>query len=230
MRPQGGSTPAGDDLFGVNASLQIYADDIGLSLSTVLNYRFGSHRWPSGQRREGVSHKVHTILASIQDDAERFAAIDDPPVNDLTGLRGWTTYLAQQLVGRRPDGTGTVLEKVERIHDLAADEDVAAPITADVLRRPAVAAKVMADDTARQVVNKAQTTEHRTEVVHSLVQDDAVAAQVASDVLRRAEAAARVAADDTARHMVNRAGAGDLPPCRRTPARGFRGYIRAISA
>lgn len=53
---------------------------------------------------------------------------------------------------------------------------------------------VMADDTARQWVNQAQTTEHRTEVMHSLVQDGAVAAQVTSDVLRRPEAAARVAA------------------------------------
>ncbi|MFJ9034849.1 DUF6192 family protein [Streptomyces sp. NPDC102274] len=84
-------------------------------------------------------------------------------------------------------------------------EEVAARVTADVLRRPAVAAKVMADDTARQAVNAAQTTAHRTEVLNSLVTDDAVAAKVAADVLRRPEVAARVAADDTARHMVNRA-------------------------
>ncbi|MDT0347084.1 DUF6192 family protein [Streptomyces litchfieldiae] len=205
MRPQGGSTARADELFGVNTSLQIYADDIGLSLSTVLNYRFTAHRWPADQRREGISHKVHTILASIPDAAERFEAIDHPPVNDLTGLRCWTTNLAKKHVGRRPDRPGTVQEKVERIHDLAADEEVAVQVTTDVLRRPAVVAKVLADTTTRQAVNQAQTTEHRTEVMHSLVQDDAVAAKVASDVLRRPEVAARVAADDTARHMVNRA-------------------------
>lgn len=74
-----------------------------------------------------------------------------------------------------------------------------------MLRRPEVAVIVVADDTVRHMVNRAQTTQHRTEVVHDLIEDDAVAAQVASDVLRRPEVAARVVADDTARHMVNRA-------------------------
>ncbi|NUP44200.1 MAG: hypothetical protein HOY76_46035 [Streptomyces sp.] len=49
MRPVGGSAPYSDVLFGVAASLQTYADDIGLSLKTVLHYRFtaglpGTHR------------------------------------------------------------------------------------------------------------------------------------------------------------------------------------------
>ncbi|MEU3982886.1 hypothetical protein AB0F77_22830 [Streptomyces sp. NPDC026672] len=55
VRPVGGSAPASDALFGVNASLQIYAADIGLSLKTVLHYQFTSHRWPAGRRRDGVS-------------------------------------------------------------------------------------------------------------------------------------------------------------------------------
>ncbi|MFF3558309.1 DUF6192 family protein [Streptomyces tsukubensis] len=206
MQPVGGSRPAhSDDLFGVAASLQMYADDIGLSLSTILSYRRTADRWPPHQRREGVPHKVHSVLASITDDAERFEAIGNPPVNERTRRPGWTSDLAKKRVGQRPERPSTVQEKVERIHDLAADEEVAAQVTADALRRPAVAAKVMADDLARQAVNQAQTTQHRTEVMHSLVQDDAVAAKVASDVLRRPEVAARVAADDTARHMVNRA-------------------------
>ncbi|WP_327188139.1 DUF6192 family protein [Streptomyces sp. NBC_01334] len=90
------------------------------------------------------------------------------------------------------------------IHRLA-DDEVAAKVATDVLRRPEVAARVVADDTARHMVNKAQTTQHRTEVVHDLIDDDTVAAQVASDMLRRLEVAARVIAADTARHAVNRA-------------------------
>ncbi|PAZ12918.1 RacO protein [Streptomyces sp. SA15] len=205
MRPQGGSASHSDELFGVYASLQVYADDIGLSLSTVLNYRFTSHRWPADQRREAVSHKVHSILASIQDDAERFKAIDDPPVDDVTGTRRWTTNLAKKRVGRRPDRPGTVQEKVERVHDLAADEEVAVEVTRDVLRRPQVAARLMEDTATRHAVNDAQRPEHRAEAMQSLVKDDAAAARMASDVLRRPEVAARVAADDRARHMVNRA-------------------------
>jgi len=56
----------------ITLSLRTYADDLGLALSTVRNYRFAAHRWPQVQRRQGVSHKVHCILASIGDDTERF--------------------------------------------------------------------------------------------------------------------------------------------------------------
>ncbi|MDF3144744.1 MULTISPECIES: DUF6192 family protein [unclassified Streptomyces] len=205
MRSKGGSVPHSDELFGVNTSLQIYADDIGLALSTVLNYRFTSHRWPSRHRREGVSHKVHSILASVQDDTKRFEAIDRPPVDDVTGLRRWTTNLAQKHIGRRPDRPGTVQEKVDRIQDLAVDEDVAVAVTRDVLRRPAVAARLMNEPATRQAVTEARKPEHRAETVHHLVKDDVTAAQVASEVLRRPEVASRVAADDTARPYVNRA-------------------------
>jgi hypothetical protein len=45
---------------------------------------------------------------------------------------------------------------VEAIHDLAADDAVAAVVTTDFLRRPAIASKAMADDTARHAVNEAQ--------------------------------------------------------------------------
>ncbi|WP_406405119.1 DUF6192 family protein [Streptomyces sp. NBC_00879] len=206
MQPVGGAHPAsGEDLFGVDACLQIYADDLGLSLSTVRSYRFAAHRWPEEQRRHGVSHKVHYILAAISDDAERFEAIDVPPLDERARVRRWTTDLAKKHVGQRPDRPETPAQKVAAIHRLAYDDAVAAQVATDVLRRPEVAAKVVADDTARHMVNKAQTTQQRTEVVHDLIADDTVAAQVASDVLRRPEVAARVVADDTARHMVNRA-------------------------
>ncbi|MGW5210673.1 hypothetical protein ACWEQO_05495 [Streptomyces sp. NPDC004051] len=46
----GGAHPApGEDLFDVDASLRICADDLGLTLSTVRSYRFAAHRWPAGQ-------------------------------------------------------------------------------------------------------------------------------------------------------------------------------------
>ncbi|MGW1976830.1 DUF6192 family protein [Streptomyces sp. NPDC001889] len=47
-------------------------------------------------------------------------------------------------------------EKAEAIHDLAADEQVAVRVAADLLRRPAVAERAAADDTARHLFNRAQ--------------------------------------------------------------------------
>lgn len=205
MRPVGGSASHSEALFGVNASLQVYADDIGLSLKTVLHYRFTSSRWPADQRHDGIPHKIHAVLANIADDAERFAAIGEVPLDEATGLRRWTTDLAKKRAGHRPERPGTVQEKVERIHDLAVDEDVAVNATRDVLRRPAVAARLLEDTDVRRTLIDAQKPEHRVEAVHSLVKDDVAAAKLASDVLRRPEVAARVAADDSARLAVNRA-------------------------
>lgn len=72
-----GSVPHGDGL-GVGASLQIYADDIGLSLSTVLNYRFRSGRrltvegisllagpWHNGRKRHIVVDTRGLVLLGI---------------------------------------------------------------------------------------------------------------------------------------------------------------------
>jgi len=71
----------------------------------------------------------------------------------------------------------TVQEKVTAIHDLAKDERVAVAVAADLLRRPEVAFKAMADRTARHIVNRAQI-------------DHAVAGK---DVAREKVAAGRVA-------------------------------------
>ncbi|MDF3142298.1 MULTISPECIES: DUF6192 family protein [unclassified Streptomyces] len=59
-------------------------------------------------------------------------------------------------MGWKVDTPESVQEKVEAIHDLAADDTVASVVTTDFLRRPAVASKAMADDTARHAVNEAQ--------------------------------------------------------------------------
>ncbi|MFF6984416.1 DUF6192 family protein [Streptomyces sp. NPDC008343] len=50
----------------------------------------------------------------------------------------------------------TIQEKVEAIHDLAADEQVAARVATDFLRRPSVVFHAAGDDTARHLFNKAQ--------------------------------------------------------------------------
>lgn len=205
MRQPGGSRPADSDEPGTYASLEIYANDIGLSFNTIRTYRFTASRWPVEQRRDGVSFKIHQILAYLTDDAERFEAIATPPFDPSAQCHRWTADLAKTRVGNKPSKPATVPQKVTAVHDLAQDDEVAAQVAADMLRRPAVAKKVMADDHARHMVNKAQTVQQKAEVVHELTEDETVAAQVASDVLRRPEVAARVVADDTTRHIVNKA-------------------------
>ncbi|WP_067057469.1 DUF6192 family protein [Streptomyces sp. FXJ1.172] len=52
-------------------------------------------------------------------------------------------------------------EKIEAVHDLVVDEQVAAQVATDLLRRPSVAFKAMTDHTARHQVNHAQVEQAR---------------------------------------------------------------------
>lgn len=139
----------------------MFADDIGLSAATVRKHRWVAARWPAGQRRDDVSYEVHRVLASIAVDRDRFTTLRRPPRHPRTGERRWTPDAAKRLVGWQVDTPETVQEKVDRIHDLAADEAVATRVATDFLRRPAVAFKAMTDPTAKHAVNRAQVEHSR---------------------------------------------------------------------
>jgi hypothetical protein len=161
LRGHGGghaSSGVDDDLM-VSEALQMFADDIGLSVETVKSHRWVSARWPDKRlrrRHRGVAHTVFRILASIPDPEKRVRQIADPPVNERTGERRWTPDAAKRVVGWQVDTPETPQEKINKIHDLAADDEVAAAVATDFLRRPEVASRAMTDRTARHVVNRAQ--------------------------------------------------------------------------
>ncbi|GGZ40104.1 hypothetical protein GCM10010344_00680 [Streptomyces bluensis] len=183
MRSVGGSMPNGtDDLFTVTESLQLFADDIGVERRTVEDWRYTANRWPEGRRKVGVSFTVHRILASVADADERWAAIEDAPFNPRTGARQWTPDGAKRVVGQRVDRPVTVDEKVQAVADLTRDDEVAAHVATDLLKRPAVTEHV--------------TPAERVRVVTELTRDDTVAQQVH----RPAAPPGRRPQDDAGRH------------------------------
>ncbi|MFE3940114.1 DUF6192 family protein, partial [Streptomyces goshikiensis] len=128
-----------------------------------------------------MSFTVHRILASIENEQERFTAIGNPPVN-----RGrWTPDEATRRVGHQVQRPVTAQEKVSAIHTLAKDKEVAAVVTGDLLRRPTVVAQVRAED--------------RVNAVHTLVEDEKVAAAVTGDLLKRPTVVAQVRTEDRVR-------------------------------
>jgi hypothetical protein len=172
MRLVGGSMPNGtDDLFTVTESLQMFADDIGVERRTVEDWRYTANRWPKGHRKEGVSFTVHRILASVVNQNERWAAIEDAPFNPRTGSRQWTPDGAKRVVGQRVDRPVTVDEKVQAVADLTRDDEVAAQVATDLLKRSAVTEHV--------------TPAVRVRVVTELTRDDTVAKEVTTSLLRR---------------------------------------------
>ncbi|MFH9426628.1 DUF6192 family protein [Streptomyces sp. NPDC017529] len=165
MRSYGGANPSGTEgLFTVSEAIRMFAEDIGLAYTTVRDYRWVASRWPRRHRRADVSHTIHKILANIPDEAERFEAVTNPPPSPRDGTARWTHDSAKRIVGWKLDNPESVQEKVEAIHDLASDDAVAAVVTTDFLRRPEVASKAMADDTARHMVNEAQFDRFRQDV------------------------------------------------------------------
>jgi Family of unknown function (DUF6192) len=167
MQQRGGAHVV-DPLFSVEASLERLAGDTRIPVSTLEGRRWVSSRWPERYRRGGVSYAVHTILASIVDDEQRWRQITEPPLVERTGLREWTEDGAKRIVGQKVNHPVTVLEKVRAIHDLAADEQVAATVATDLLRRPDVAFKAMGDGVARDAVNRAQFDRSRQEYERNL--------------------------------------------------------------
>lgn len=185
IRPRGG--PATETAWSVEKSLVRLAEDIGLSVKTVKTARWVASRWPTDKRRKGTSFSVHRVLASIDSDTERFAAIAKLP----DGRTRWTVDDAKRRVGHQVDTPVSPQEKVTAIHSLAQDEEVAAAVTTDFLKRPQVAAKVPQTDKVR--------------VVEEFTRDEAVATTAATNLLRRPDVAFKAMSDDTARFQVNHA-------------------------
>ncbi|WP_030786597.1 DUF6192 family protein [Streptomyces sp. NRRL S-920] len=155
LRPHGGSQPATDEEpLGVRATLEMFAEDIGVSYNQVRIVRQTASKWPPERRAEGVPFEIHRILEKLQD---RFERIVNPPRHPRTGKLQWTGDAAKRQVGWQVDTPQSVQEKVEAIHDLATDEQVAARVATDFLRRPGVAFRAAGDGTAVHLFNKAQT-------------------------------------------------------------------------
>jgi len=186
MRPRGGVVAA-DPQWTVAESLRRLAEDIGLKANTVKTARWVASRWPKEHRQAKASYTVHRILADIEDPDERFAAIKTPP----EGRARWAPDAANRRVGRQVENPETPQEKITAIHSLARDEEVAASVTTDFLKRPQVAAKVPMEDKVR--------------VVEEFTRDESVATTTATGLLRRPDVAFKAMSDDTARLQVNHA-------------------------
>ncbi|MFF5523203.1 DUF6192 family protein [Streptomyces coeruleorubidus] len=142
---------------------------------------------PAGCR----AHGVHRVLADVPDETARWEKILHPPLHEWSGTNRWTLGAARREVGHQVSRPVTPQEKIRAIHTLARDEEVAAAVTTDLLRRPAVASQVPVEDKVR--------------AVEELTRDDEVASTVTRSMLHRPEVAFRAMTDGTARHQVNQA-------------------------
>ncbi|CAM5231228.1 hypothetical protein SSPIM334S_04535 [Streptomyces spiroverticillatus] len=99
------------------ARAQFSLGNIALEIEPVraVGGRYTANRWQAERRREGVSFTVHRTLASVADEAERRAAVQDAPFNPRTGGRQWTPDGAKRVVGKRVDQPATGDEQVSAV-------------------------------------------------------------------------------------------------------------------
>ncbi|MGY4928502.1 DUF6192 family protein [Streptomyces sp. 900105755] len=176
-------------------TLARFADDVGVSTASVMNYRHTAAHWSPRQRVKGVSLDVHRILTMRP---ERFELIRNPPFNPHYRTRRWTQDVAKREVGWRVVHPASVQERVTAIHGLAVDDQVAARVAAELLQCPAVAAGV--------------PVKTRIEAIGDLAHDEQVAVEAATRLLHRPDVAFRVMGDDRARNSVNYAQVETRPP------------------
>lgn len=153
MRPVGGSSPSAHGLDTVQGALGMLSEDIGIPLPTLEGYRYVSNRWPERYRRTTASWWVYKILAA---DPDRFTQISRPPKNLVTGRAEWTGDGASRVRGNMPEMPRTRQEKLNRVHELTHDDEIASTVVAQLLTRPEVAHRAMTDPSARFAVNRAQ--------------------------------------------------------------------------
>lgn len=145
---------------GVESVLRAYAEAIGLSCSTLKNYRHVAIAWPEDRRNPDVSFTIHDILSAHP---SRYRKIDKPPVDPVSGERRWTVNEALRAAGRTPQHPVTSQERVDRVRDLVRDDDDAALAVKDILRRPAVVRQVLDDPSARHILRQADRPRFYTE-------------------------------------------------------------------
>lgn len=141
---------------GVYASLRLFAEEIGEVFETLLEWRWVADAWPTDRRSDNASYSVHRVLAPHPD---RFELIRQPPL-DRRGRRHWTVDAAARAVGRAgsivSDDQDYASTKVREIRKLASDDVVASAAAAELLSRPDVAGRVMADPNTRRQLYQAQ--------------------------------------------------------------------------
>ncbi|MFE6849024.1 DUF6192 family protein [Streptomyces sp. NPDC057686] len=114
----------GEDHFTVRESLLRLAEDTGLAYSSVRSARWTASKWPAQHRCASASFMVHRILASIENEEERFTAILNLP----TGKKRWTADEANRRTGRQAPRPVTPQED-SALHTVTQGEEPArAPV------------------------------------------------------------------------------------------------------
>lgn len=136
----------------VGLAIEILADRIGVSASTLRKYYAVAMQWPEAKRRPDVCWTVHERLAYVP---SRYTLIRKDPYDPISDEYRWTVNEAEK-VGRAVPGTPTTpQERLAKVRRLLRSDDDAADAVKEMLARPGVRSRVIGDRRTRQLLREA---------------------------------------------------------------------------
>ncbi|MFD7734562.1 DUF6192 family protein [Kitasatospora phosalacinea] len=140
--------------------IELYAHQIGINADTLHLHYLIAQRWPKDKRREDVPYTVHEVLAYSP---QRFSLIRNAPRDPFTGEHRWTVNEAKRAAARSPATPTNRQERLDKARHLLSNDEDAAEAVGELISRPDVRARVVADQRNRHMLRQAQF-EHWREV------------------------------------------------------------------
>ncbi|MEZ0092513.1 DUF6192 family protein [Streptacidiphilus sp. EB129] len=168
----------------VTEVIELLAHQIGVNETTLRKYYEIAVQWPEEKRRSDVCFSVHEELAYVR---SRYILIRKDPFDPISKEYRWTVNEAQKVANRAFDTPTNREERLARTRRLLHSDEDAAEVVKEMITRPEVRSRVVADPRSRHLIREAQY-EHWREVDSEIEAEAELApAQDAEEVQDAAE-------------------------------------------
>ena len=151
----------------VTQVIETLAHQIGAKPGTLRGYYQTATQWPQAKRRADVSFTVHATLAYLRN---RYTLIRKDPLDPFTKEHRWTVNEAERVAQRAIDSPTNKEERLAYTRRLLHQDEDAAAAVAEMLGRPEVRSRLVADPHTRNLLRQAQY-EHWQEVEDEIAEE-----------------------------------------------------------
>ncbi|WP_411144904.1 DUF6192 family protein [Streptomyces sp. x-80] len=144
--------------------IELLAHQIGINAATLRNHYAVASQWPKEKRRADVCYSVHRELSYVR---SRYILIRKDPYDPISKENRWTENEAQKVANHAFDTPSNKDERLARTRRLLHSDEDAAEVVKEMITRPEVRGRVVADRRSRNLLREAQY-EHWQQVDHEI--------------------------------------------------------------
>ncbi|MFB7919509.1 DUF6192 family protein [Streptomyces sp. NPDC056061] len=137
----------------VGEVIELLAHQIGINAGTLRTHYEIAKQWPQDKRRADVSYSVHRVLAYVR---SRYLLIRKDPYDPISKENRWTENEAQKVANHNFDTPSNKEERLARTRRLLHSDEDAAEVVKEMIARPEVRSRVVADPRSRNILREAQ--------------------------------------------------------------------------